>query len=1045
MEEQRFELDFLSDKTNYYLSEALGIREWEAPKIQPEQLLREVALYRIDEISFEDKAPRKEALENVLSAMRIEGINFLYLILGNEEGVRFYYGVSRDVTREQDMELNIYDIGKCILEPSIRGNFRGSRSRQVEPGEKKKLVETIANMKYYSMLEGVPGYTKEDEKFQGADRLVDVMLGDTFGFLILASAASYEEMKQIEDHLYETYTRLTPLAKQSFQKSESVNRGTTEGITTGTSATTGESWSENTQISASKTSATNTSTSFGSNTSTTTGTSTSSGGSSSSSSTSKSGQEGTNKGKSEGSSVSEGTTKGSSSGTGGSASQGSSESVSRQTSDGSGESGSISFEYIDKKAQDWIGYLDDVIIPRLDYGMGKGIFLTAAFLFSTNKAQLKKLENTAISLYSGEKGNKVPLRAVPLEHQSRKLAMLKQFQLPCADALQEMSRRERVARSALSQFVGEGRRFLLGNWITTNELAMIAGLPQKDVAGLALREEVEFGLNVAEEIEKESRIALGNMVQSGSLIKKEVFLDKRNLDKHLFITGVTGSGKTTTCHKILMDSDLPFLVIEPAKTEYRMLAHEWEDLLIFTLGKDTAAPFRLNPFEFFPHESITSRADMILASIEASFDMEAAIPQLIETAIYRCYEDCGWNIASNQNRIYGESAFDDGVSAFPTLRDLVDKVEQVVKDQGFDERLKNDYIGSIRARLQGLLAGAKGLMFNTRRSIDFEALLSRRVVLEMEEIRSGAEKSLMMGFILTNLVEAVKAKFLKEGAGQHITLVEEAHRLLSRYLPGDSPNKKHGVETFSDMLAEIRKYGECLMIVDQIPDKLTPEVLKNTNTKIVHRLFAEDDKNAVGNTMALSPEQKGFLSNLENGRAIVFTQGFHKAIQVQINSRTDTAGRAQTSEETIRKRAMDFYRENYQRAVFAGSQLWEAAPGAEEMEMLIRLSREEALKDIPRKFCERPVCDDQSRALLRECLKECSPDVLGKYMALIHFSQSPNMADKKKAKDPDMWERMAGFVRQYAQETMTGEARIRYKNQLLLGRGGKESWDFSVR
>lgn len=140
------------------------------------------------------------------------------------------------------------------------------------------------------------------------------------------------------------------------------------------------------------------------------------------------------------------------------------------------------------------------------------------------------------------------------------------------------------------------------------------------------------------------------------------------------------------------------MVIEPAKTEYRILREKYDDLLIFTLGKDTVAPFRLNPFEFFPHENITSRVDMIKASIEAAFDMEAAIPQIIESAIYECYKDKGWNIATNQNEIYGKNAFNDGVYSFPTLEDLVKKVEEVVKNQGFDERLKNDYIGSIRAR-----------------------------------------------------------------------------------------------------------------------------------------------------------------------------------------------------------------------------------------------------------------------------------------------------------------------------------------------------------
>ena len=188
---------------------------------------------------------------------------------------------------------------------------------------------------------------------------------------------------------------------------------------------------------------------------------------------------------------------------------------------------------------------------------------------------------------------------------------------------------------------------------------------------------------------------------------------------------------------------MPFLVIEPAKTEYRILKSQYKDLLVLTLGKDTIAPFRLNPFEFFPHESITSSVDMIKASIEASFDMEAAIPQIIESAIYECYKDKGWNIATNQNEIYGDDAFKDGVYSFPTLSDLTNKIQEVVNKQGFDERLKNDYIGSIKARLNGLLVGSKGFMLNTKRSIDFRKLLDKRVVFELEEIRNGNEKSLV--------------------------------------------------------------------------------------------------------------------------------------------------------------------------------------------------------------------------------------------------------------------------------------------------------------
>lgn len=454
-----------------------------------------------------------------------------------------------------------------------------------------------------------------------------------------------------------------------------------------------------------------------------------------------------------------------------------------------------------------------------------------------------------------------------------------------------------------------------------------------------MKEEIEFGLNVKKELVRDSaeNIFLGNLVQSGKILDININLKKDNLDKHIFIAGVTGSGKTTTCQRILESANMPFMVIEPAKTEYRVMLNKRDDLLIFTLGDDRIAPFRLNPFEFFPHESISSRVDMIKANIEAAFDMEAAIPQIIESALYSSYEEYGWDIATSKNSKY-EDAFADGVFAFPTLSDLIKQTEKVVEKQGFDERLKKDYIGSIKARLQGLVVGSKGFMLNTHRSIDFMDLIERNVILELDEIKNGGEKSLIMGFVLININEALKAKHdeykKSKKKFRHITLIEEAHRLLSKYSAGDSPNKKLGVETFADMLAEVRKYGESLIIVDQIPNKLTPEVLKNTNTKIVHKIFAQDDKEAIGNTMALNDDQKRFLSNLEMGRVIVFNQDFAKPIQVQIRQleSVSTTTSEDISKEDIRNIALSYYQKHYKRGMILGIESLVTVPTLEQIE-----------------------------------------------------------------------------------------------------------------
>ena len=949
--------------------------------------LSNVVLFHIKEVTFEgeEKSPRREAFENVIGMIQNEGVNFIYLILGDKKGVSFYFGLVKESKYDGELPMPIDEMGNNLLKSAIRGNFRGSKIEEVSPEEMVEIFDRMQtnsnnrNRKYASVI-GTPGINESEDKksFQGVDRLVDVMQGDDFGLCILAKPLSKRAIKKIEDDLYQIYNSLSTFSKISLQEGEnqskgtSISKGTSDSVSYGENTTKGTNYSkttgtsENTGTSESKTAGSTKGTNYsesqtegkswgkteGTNAgkSSTTGTNSSSGSNSGSSSsgtnqskgTSKSVTENTGTSSSEnvGTSSSKGTntgysnsenmskTKGTNTSTGSSQSKtagtsettgtnsskttGTNNSVSESSTTGSSQN--VSKDIINKKAADYVKYIDEMLLPIIDYGKSKGLYLTTTFIFADNNSQLEKLGNTIKSLYSGKKGNKNPLEFEILENNDKKIEYFKNFQIPNC-----VSYDNENALTLKSHFI-ENDEVSLGNWYSPNELGLIAGLPEKEVVGLALNEEVEFGLNAKTPDKGEELISLGNLVQSGNEIDTKVYLEKSALNKHIFITGVTGTGKTTTCQKLLLESELPFLVIEPAKTEYRILMNnkKTKDILIFTLGNDKVAPFRLNPFEFFEGESITSRVDMLKAAMEASFDMEAAIPQIIESAMYSCYEDYGWNIDTDENEKF-ENPYDEGVYSFPTLEDLLNKVETEVTKHNFDDRLKKDYIGSITARLQGLLVGSKGQMLNSRRSIDFRELIEKKVVLEIEGIKNGTEKSLVMGFILTNLCEALRAKYNKDKHFKHITLIEEAHRLLSKYTPGDSLNKKNSVETFADMLAEVRKYGESLIIADQIPNKMTPEVLKNTNTKIVHKIFAEDDKEAIGNTISLSKEQKDFLSSLPTGRAIVFSQSWIKAVQVQIEKMTNTTSDENIDEDRLKSRVEDFYIENYKKGIFIGT------------------------------------------------------------------------------------------------------------------------------
>lgn len=929
--------------------------------------LPKLSLFRLDEITYEEKAPRREAMENIIGTFRhMKGVHFVYLILGTSAGVRFYLGVAKDLNCKDPTFDSIIDVGNEILQPALRGNFRGCQLELSSNAEKKAILDELANSPYGGILEGVPTIDEKSEKFQGVERLVDVMLGqEKFALVVLARPYTEGEIDAVARQLAAVSDKLAPLARcqRRYDRSDTdneneqvsktwnkgFNRGFSKQITVSHSTGSGDSFDSRNDESSNIQIGTTESVSDTTQHTDSWNTSHNKHNDGSSTYTDKGNGSGIQDMHSDGKSHQDNEMYSSS------ASESKGYHHTTNTTDGDSHmdqrnvslsygrntvqgtmrgkvqnaSQSYQLELEQKAAVDWLKYIDEVLLPRVDDGRGKGLFLSCAYLCSDKRTTLYRLANTIGSLYSGPKGNRQPLTFREFgKNDDFYRDRLQNLQIPYGGA--EKSGAAYWYSAFSKACVGE--KLYYGNWLSADQLSIMAGVPQKEVIGLKLRKEVEFGLNAVRHEEKSDNLPFGKLVQCGRVQKDiPVLLSRKSLSMHTFITGVTGSGKTTTCQNILVQSGLPFLVVEPAKTEYRLLqvAHPELHITFFTPGARDVAPFFLNPFELFPGESITSRADMIKATFEATFDMQAAIPQLLEAAIYRIYEDKGWSIGTNRWKGKGpddaDGPFADGVYAFPTLQNFYDIMPTIIREQGFDERLFTEYLGTVHAYIQGLLVGSKGMMFNTPRSIDFRDIIKRNVVIELEEIKNASEKSLIMGLIMTNLLQAVKAAHFetsqKNESFQHITLIEEAHRLLSRYQPGDSQNKKQGVMVFTDMLAEVRKYGESLIIADQIPDQMTPEVLKNTNTKIVHKIFAQDDKDAIGNTMALDQEQKAFLSNLVTGRAVVFSQDWTKAVQVQVNKLDDTTGYQEIPPGAIHDLAVRYYQQHYRKGILPGLEM----------------------------------------------------------------------------------------------------------------------------
>lgn len=360
-----------------------------------------------------------------------------------------------------------------------------------------------------------------------------------------------------------------------------------------------------------------------------------------------------------------------------------------------------------------------------------------------------------------------------------------------------------------------------------------------------------------------------------------------DLTRHALFVGTTGSGKTNTtldfCEQLWRDHHIPFLVIEPVNTDlddYRWLATRpgFEELTILTVGDESTAPFRLNPFEVPTGVRIGAHIAGLLACFDAAFGLWDPLPNLYNLALRATY--------ARRGLVTTDTAGPGHTGRWPTLRDFVAEIRTQCEQLDYAGEIRSNIIAAARIRAESLAEGACASTLNVTRSYPIEELLSRPVVLELAGVGDNEkEQSLITALVLQTMTEHYKATRTNSGLN-HVTVIEEAHRLLGRPpAQGDirvGSAQARAAEAFANTLAENRKYGEGIVIVEQVPGKLVEDAYKNTNLKVMHRLPAEADRQLIGGTMRLTPDQERYAASLAPFHALVHHDQLDRPALVQI-------------------------------------------------------------------------------------------------------------------------------------------------------------------
>lgn len=423
--------------------------------------------------------------------------------------------------------------------------------------------------------------------------------------------------------------------------------------------------------------------------------------------------------------------------------------------------------------------------------------------------------------------------------------------------------------------------------LSGQELAYSLNFPQKSIPGLPILECTEFGRNIVSydlEEKEEEKIRLGNIFHMNREETVPVELSQNSLSSHVFITGSTGSGKSNTIYQLLAEAKenhIKFLVVEPAKGEYKHIFGQEEDVCVYGTNPQLTPLLKLNPFSFTKETHILEHLDRLIEIFNVCWPMYAAMPAVLKKAVEKSYIDCGWDLIKSVNEFGG---------IYPTFADVAENIKEIIDFSEYDNENKGAYKGSLLTRIESLTNGINGLIFS-QEELSNQQLFDSNVIVDLSRVGSSETKSLIMGILVLKLQEYRMSQADMNSSLRHLTVLEEAHNLLKRTSTEQVSESSNligkSVEMLANSIAEMRTYGEGFIIADQAPGLLDLSVIRNTNTKIIMRLPDWSDRELVGKSANLNDDQILELARLPKGVAAVYQNEWIQPVLCKVDKFDD--------------------------------------------------------------------------------------------------------------------------------------------------------------
>ena len=868
--------------------------------------LETVQMDQIAKIVYDKNEDNLVKLNSLFSAVHAAGSAVYIFLRSDGRKTELFVGINGGSRETTSQALH-------TMEGGLEGNFPGIHFNNYSKSDIRRLSREIdSEISCISCVTGIPS-RKNDEDIpfaQGLEKFIDAMGNRPYSALLLATPVTSEQLREAELAYHDLYSQLslynrnqmTLTGQQSVALGETIGTSFTDSFSKNLSKTntTTHTDTQSQTLSNAKTFTVNHSVTLSeshthteSDTESTTHSSSTSGGISfiasvnHSSSTSKTHSHSTSDADTKGKAVTDGTSSGETNGkantvgisdaTSEAISQGNTIGVTSGTNEQSSETRtalqgiSYNFAVVAKRIVEAQKVIDEQL-ERLRQAKNYGGWNWAAYFLGNNINDTSVGANIFSGILRGEQSG-VEQSAVQHWTSSDK-------NLPA------VKKALSVFRHPVFRTLDHRQVFSPTTLVSTPELAIGMSLPQKSLPGLPVFESAEFGRAVISKVpatENQRLFHFGHLVHLDKEYPNEpVDLDLDSLTSHTFITGTTGSGKSTAIYSLLgklREEKIPFLVIEPAKGEYKDVFGGLRGVQVYGTNPYRNELLRINPFSFPKEIHIIEHIDRLIEILNAAWPMYSAMPAILKQAVEKTYEKYGWNLLTSCNKY--------STSVFPDFTDLMEMLPKVIDQTDYSAEVLGNYKGALLERVRSLTNGYYRSIFQ-KDELAANELFDRSVIVDISRVSSGESKALLMGVLFQKLQEyRMSQETTANSRLKHITVLEEAHHLLRYTSMAQSSEATNlagkSIEMLTNAIAEMRTYGEGFVIADQAPGLLDSAVIRNTNTKIVFNLPEGDDRELVGKAQGLGEEQINEIAHLRRGQAVVYQNTWLEAVVCVVN------------------------------------------------------------------------------------------------------------------------------------------------------------------